>query len=183
MNKSEKSAKYTELVADPSRQAGPLFKGIDYQIWQTVLAWVDLEDTELLVVEGAEDFDQHTESGTVTNQVKGLASPISLRSECVSESIRNYWTTRQKNQNRTVIFRLITTASFSVEAGEPFGTHKSGLELWNEEADRLTAQHSHLLKDFLLSDDSVSKRLAMPLSNGVPSLVEPECRGACSLRS
>src|SRR5438876_4484016 len=102
---------YSDLVADPSRQAIPLFKGIDYQIWQTVLAWIDLEENEILVVEGAEDFDVISPSGAATNQVKHLASPISLRSECICAALRNFWTTRHKNSNRSLRFRLITTAS------------------------------------------------------------------------
>ena len=43
--------KLSALQGDPSRQAVALFKGIDYQIWQTVLAWMDLSESEILVVE------------------------------------------------------------------------------------------------------------------------------------
>jgi tetratricopeptide (TPR) repeat protein len=172
LNQSDKSAGQAELIADPSRQAIPLFKGIDYQIWQTVLAWIDLGENEILVVEGAEDFDVLSETSATGNQVKNLAAPISLRSDCVCEALRNFWTTRHKNSPRIVRLRFITTAGLSVEANEPFGSAKPGLELWNEEASRATPQHSGLLKDFLLSDDSVLKRLAEPFGDGVPSLVE-----------
>jgi hypothetical protein len=65
----------SELQGDPSRQAISLFKGIDYQIWQTVLAWMDLGENEILAVEGADDFDNLRKSSATVNQVKNLASP------------------------------------------------------------------------------------------------------------
>jgi tetratricopeptide (TPR) repeat protein len=171
-SQSGKSSRHSELVADPSRQALPLLKGIDYQIWQTVLAWMDLCESEILVVEGAEDFDVISQSSASVNQVKNLTSPISLRSGCVCDALRNFWTARHKNPGHKIRLRLITTATFTVEAGAPFGASKPGLELWNEEALSATAQHSKNLKDFLLSDESISKRLAKPLAEGVPSLLD-----------
>jgi hypothetical protein len=64
------------LKADAKRQAVPLFKGVDYQIWQTVLAWADLAENETLFVEGAEDFDTIGEAA-IGNQIKRLTAPIS----------------------------------------------------------------------------------------------------------
>ena len=160
-----------ELQGDPSRQAMSLFGGIDYQIWQTVQAWIDLAENEILVVEGAEDFDVVGDKA-IGNQVKRLAAPISLRSVCVCEALRNFWTTRYKNPSRSIGLRLITTANVSFEAGKPFGPSKLGLELWNEEAALTTPKSSRQLKEFLLSDDSVSKRLAKPFGDGIPSLIE-----------
>ena len=133
-NRPEKLLEPPELIADPSRQAIPLIKGIDYQIWQTVLAWMDLEETDFLVVEGAEDFDNLSKAEATMNQVKNLASSISLRSECVCDALRNFWIARHKNPGRRLRFRLITTATLSVEAKAPFGTSNAGLKLWNDEA-------------------------------------------------
>jgi hypothetical protein len=164
--------KLSELQGDLSRQATSLFKGIGYQIWQTVLAWMDLDENEILVVEGAEDFDRLNQSSATVNQVKNFASPISLRSGCICDALRNYWITRHKNAGRTIRFRLITTATFSIEAGAPFGMAKPGLELWNEEAAGTITQHSQHLKDFLLSDESISTRLAESFPDDIPSLVE-----------
>jgi len=175
-DQSDKRSGPVELVADPSRQAMPLFRGIDYQVWQTVLAWINLGESEILVVEGAEDFDILSGASATSNQVKSLASPISLRSNCVCDALRNFWTTRHKNPARGIGLRLITTASFSVEAEEPFGPSKPGLDLWNEEGARPTSQCSNLLRDFLLSDPSISKRLTEPFGPGVPSLVEYLCQ-------
>jgi len=141
------------------------------RLWQTVLAWMDLAENEILIVEGAEDFDVIGDKAT-GNQVKNLAAPISLRSVCVCEALRNFWATRHKNQSRPIGFRLITTANVSFEAGEPFGDSELGLELWNKESALATPKYSNQLKDFLVSDASVSKRLAKSFSDGVPSLIE-----------
>lgn len=162
----------SELQGDPSRQVTALFKGVDYQIWQTVQAWMDLGENEILVVEGAEDFDSLSKSSATVNQVKNLATPISLRSDCVCGALRNFWIARHKNPGSTIRFRLITTTTFSIEAGAPFDVAKPGLELWNEEAAEATAQHSQHLKDFLLSDQSIFKRLAESFTDAIPSLVE-----------
>lgn len=172
LNHFDKPAGHHELIADPSRQALPLFKGIDYQIWQTVLAWMNLGENESLVVEGAEDFDTLSDTSATTNQVKNLTSPISLRSECVCDGLRNFWIARHKNPGRSIRFRLITTATFSIEEAAPFGASKPGLAVWNEEAAGATAQHSQHLKAFLLSDASISERLAKAFTDGIPSLVE-----------
>lgn len=162
----------SELVAEPSRQAVPLFRGIDYQIWQTVLAWIGLGENELLVVEGSEDFDVLNQTSATSNQIKNLATPISLRSESVCDALRNFWVTRHRNPARAINLRLITTADFAAEAGEPFGTLKSGLELWNQEAASAVPKHSKDLKEFLVSDGAVSERLHQPFSEGIPPLVE-----------
>jgi len=45
------------LPADSRRQANAMLAACDYQIWQTVGAWLDLCGEDVLFVEGAEDFD------------------------------------------------------------------------------------------------------------------------------
>jgi hypothetical protein len=45
------------LPTDPRRQANAMLAGCEYQVWQTVSAWLDLRANETLFVEGAEDFD------------------------------------------------------------------------------------------------------------------------------
>ena len=166
------SPQRAELVSNPSRLALPLFKGIDYQIWQTVLAWMDLGEGDVLVVEGAEDFDTISQSLATAHQIKNLASPISLRSDCVCDALRNFWIARNRNPGRVVRFCLITTAATTTEAGAPFGVAKPGLELWNQEASGVAVMHSKQLKEFLLLDASASKRLAEPFDSGTPSLIE-----------
>ena len=163
---------FSELKADDLRQAGPLFRGVAYQVWQTVSAWIDLDGQEILVVEGAEDLDRIAPGRAEVNQIKNLASSISLRSECVCDALRNYWSIRQKNPERLIRYRFITTASFARESGDPFGVPKPGLALWNEEALREPTSLTNELKNFLLSDGSVSRRLARESGDKLPALSE-----------
>lgn len=159
------------LNADPARQATPLFKGVDYQIWHTVLAWSDLTDEQILVVEGMEDFDVIGSGIGIGTQIKALTKPISLRSAPVVEAIRNFWVGRHSNRTKTIELRLLTTADLSIEAGEPFGPNRSGLALWNSEAKRAIPCESSLLQQFLITDPSVSAQLAAPFPSEVPPLV------------
>jgi len=39
------------------RQATDSIKGYCYQLWHTVYAWLQLEEDQTLLIEGAEDFD------------------------------------------------------------------------------------------------------------------------------
>src|SRR6266478_7438906 len=45
------------LPADSRRQADAMLAACDYQVWQTVGAWLDLRGEDMLFIEGAEDFD------------------------------------------------------------------------------------------------------------------------------
>jgi hypothetical protein len=171
-DRPEPSPAQAQLQGDAARQAAGLFKGIAYQVWQTVLAWTDLKEDEILVVEGAEDFDLIRGNEGIGNQVKAIASPISLRSDCVCDALRNLWTTRHKNPSRVISLRLITTAPLNIEAHNPLGANKPGLQLWNEESLRSTPDVSARLRDFLITDTSVSKKLAEPFGCDVPSLIE-----------
>lgn len=119
------------LAADISRQATGLFKGVDYQVWLTVLAWIDLAEEEMLVIEGAEDFDVVTTTAGLSVQVKALADPISFRSESVVSAIQHFWQHKQANHPRAVRFRFVTTAEAAVETTSPFGKGVAGLKLWN----------------------------------------------------
>ncbi len=169
---NERAKTNLPLEGDSSRQATSLFRGIDYQIWQTVLAWMDLKETEMLVVEGAEDFDTIDEASAISHQIKDLSSPISLRSECVKDALRNFWISKHKNPGRNIKFRLITTAPLSIESGKPFNVARPGLELWNEAGDRDLVEHSRGLQQFLITDQSVSEALAEAFTPGIPSLVD-----------
>lgn len=160
----------TPLVADPRRQASGLFKGLDFQIWLTVSAWVRLQDDQLLVVEGVEDFDIVEQGSGITTQVKALSEPISLRSPCVVEAVRNYWQNSHRNNGFRLEYRFVTTGEVAVEQGEPFGPKKAGLSVWTEASAAAQETHSEALRQFLLKDHSVGPRLAAAFPPGVPSL-------------
>ena len=66
------------LNHDKNREATSSIRGYVYQAYQSVLAWMQLKDEEVLFLEAAEDFDvQEGNSATVT-QVKDTAGSGSI---------------------------------------------------------------------------------------------------------
>jgi hypothetical protein len=88
------------LPADPRRQANAMFAACDYQIWQTVGAWLDLRGDEVLFIEGAEDFDIVGTTKGETTQVKASTAPISLGRKNTQEALNNFW--RLKRDSPTI---------------------------------------------------------------------------------
>jgi hypothetical protein len=74
-----------ELISDKKRQALPTFKGFTFQVLQSVLRWVSLDDTGVIFLEGAEDLDLLQPHHTETIQVKATAENISLQSSAGSD--------------------------------------------------------------------------------------------------
>src|ERR1700704_694553 len=98
------------LNADPARQAAAALRGYRYQIWRSVEAWLDLEDSEVLALEIAEDFDVVGPAAATASQVKDVARSMTLRSPEVIAAIGNFWQHRHRNPGYRLRFRFITTA-------------------------------------------------------------------------
>src|SRR6185369_8360245 len=111
------------LRNNPKRQATQALKGYSYQIWQSLLRWIELEENQLLILEGAEDIDLYSFEGTETIQVKDISESgtVTLRSLDIIESINNFWELQSKNPNRPIKFRFLTTAEAGYERPSPFG--------------------------------------------------------------
>ena len=118
------------LVNDPAREAAASMRGYWAQVWRSVLAWMDLGDTERLYLEGAEDIDRVSGLLAETIQVKDVTGNITLRSGDVIEAIGNAWAHQQRNPRHTIQYRFLTTAGIGVEQGAPFGNGIGGLHLW-----------------------------------------------------
>lgn len=159
-------------MGDPKRQATGLFKGIDFQIWLTVDAWITLGEDRLLVVEGVEDFDIVKDAGGITTQAKALSQPLTLRTGSVIDAIRNFWIAKHQNPGKAIEFRFVTTAGLTTEARDPFGTGIAGLALWMADSERGQTGSTDKLRQFLLTDPSTSAALGKELPVGVPSLVD-----------
>ena len=114
-----------------------------YQLWHTVLAWLQLGPGDRLWIEQAEDFDI-TNSGTATAvQVSHSPRKVTLRDGKVREAIFNCWRLQQQIGQAAFQFRYLTRGEATVEASEPFGAEICGLKLWSAAA----------------SDPEVAKRL------------------------
>lgn len=145
------------LSGDPKRQATDALRGYVYQIWHSVHAWLELDDNEFLVLEGAEDFDIVSPGSATVVQVKDTAPNITLRTTAVIEAITHFWQLRKAYPDRKICFRLLTRSRVGVERGHPFGSDIGGLELWQK--CRRTTEHVDKLRTFLLSSKNLPEDL------------------------
>lgn len=144
----------TPLVSDPNRQATDTIKGYVYQAWESLHAWINLKEDEVLYLEGAEDVDLLSPTTSTTTQVKHLSKNVTLRSPETIEAITNYWALKKK-ENRHVIFRFFTTAMRGQEQGNPFNGQK-GLDYWENCKDK---DQVSLLREFLKQADNLPSDL------------------------
>ena len=107
-----------------------MLRGCEYQIWQTVAAWIDLRDEQVLFVEMAEDFDVTGDGTPSTVQVKVSEESLSLNRSDVLEAIDNYWSLRKRIGGTQVFFRYLARGKRAVERKAPFGAKVKGLDLW-----------------------------------------------------
>lgn len=135
------------LVGEPARQAIDSILGYDYQIVRTVEAWLQLGADEKIYIECAEDYDVIGPRGAVATQVKNSPSTITLNSGDVRDTVRNYWTLRERNVGRKHIsLRFLTRGRIGKEQNSQLGSEK-GIELWRKAAAgddtvaRLVADH------------------------------------------
>lgn len=162
----------TDFTGIPNRDATASIRGYVYQIYQSVLAWMLLGEDDILVLEGAEDFDVHAESSVIATQIKHEGRNVTLRSGAVVDAIQNFWTHQQNNDGFRVALRFLTTADAGCEQGAPFGTGMSGLEYWGTVAQGradceplrqflLTLPLNNPLLDFIRSssDEELRERL------------------------
>ena len=57
------------LQGDPNRQATDVLRAYHYQILQTIYEWLELSKGERLYLEGAEDYDRHSEAEAIATQI------------------------------------------------------------------------------------------------------------------
>ena len=118
------------LSGDRIRQACDSLGGYAYQIWLSVLTWLDLTGDECIYLEGAEDIDLIRNDLALSKQVKRLAATVTLRSQAILDAIVNSWRLRKNNPGRRLTYQFITTAEIGQEQGAPFGKGERGLEIW-----------------------------------------------------
>lgn len=163
------------LETDSRRQAKDTIRGYVYQILRSIVVWLDLGDSEQLILEGAEDLDRHDDQEVLVEQVKDTigSGNITLRSSSVLEAINNYWSHRGRNPEINIRFRYLTTSGLGAEQGRLFGNSRGGLSVWSsiraapEADDTLSAAAS--IKDFLLSENAVSDELKAYLEIATPA--------------
>lgn len=136
------------LESDAKRQAIPTLRGYSYQIWQSLLRWLELGENENLFLEGAEDIDVLGPGTAETVQVKETAESgsVTLRSADVLEAVNNFWEHQTKNPQTVIKFRFLTTSERGLERPKEFEKMR-GLDFWDSCKREGTANQP--LRDFL----------------------------------
>ena len=160
------------LKADRKRQAHNSLRGYLYQIWHSVNAWLDLNEDEILYLEGAEDFDKVSDNDAMVTQVKATQAPITLRSQDVNDAINHYWELRTNNSDRNVKFRFLACSKIGVEQGNPFGTGNPGLQVWS----RCSGNEESIknISDFLQNEGKISEEVKDFLNQTEPQEIYEE---------
>ena len=173
---AKRKRKKPGLKADRKRQAHNSLRGYLYQIWHSVNAWLDLNEDEILYLEGAEDFDKVSDNDAMVTQVKATQAPITLRSQDVNDAINHYWELRTNNSDRNVKFRFLACSKIGVEQGNPFGTGNPGLQVWS----RCSGNEESIKKfsNFLQTAGKISEEVRDFLKQAEPQeiyeqLIEP----------
>jgi len=141
----------SDFKTDPKRDATDSIRGYVYQAYQSILAWISLGESEILVLEGAEDFDIHNDLTVKTTQVKNVAANLTLRSKAVIDTLNNYWSCCENNSDYKIVLHFLTTAEPGKENGSPFGNGKKGLLCWQKA--KSDQKYIELIRKFLLTLD------------------------------
>ncbi len=163
------------LEIDPKRQAKDALRGYVYQILRSVLVWIDLDDRDELILEGAEDLDLITDGEAVVEQVKDTAAsgPITLRTPSVRDAIAHFWEHRRRNPDYHIRYRYLTTAETTVEQGDPFGPGQGGLAIWStihEGPSSPSALHqASALAAFMAADQALPEAVRIFCSTAAPN--------------
>jgi hypothetical protein len=152
------------LQGDPARQAPDLHRGIAFQQWRSVEAWVNLKAGEALYLEGAEDFDVVSETDAATIQTRATAANISLRSDGITESLRYFWRLRRTHPDKVITFRYVTTSGVAQEDKPALGPGIKGLEYWERCAVTGDEAMAEQLRLFLAEDKIIRPKLEEPLT-------------------
>ena len=104
------------------RQAVNSLRGYVYQIYQTLNAWLKLEENETLLLEVAEDFAVIAKNALTATQVKDTAGSgsVTLKNESVSKTIKSLWEFQQANPDRNVYITYLTTSKIGKEKDAKF---------------------------------------------------------------
>ena len=102
-------------LGDSSREAIDSLRGYVYQIYQSALAWTELEEDELLYLEVAEDFAIIAEGALEAVQVKETARSVTINSENIISTIDSFVDLQAKNPNLKVTLRHLTTSTIGEE--------------------------------------------------------------------
>lgn len=100
---------------DKAREAVDALKGYVYQIYQSALAWIELETEEFLFLEVAEDYAIVAHDALTGVQVKETDHSVTVNSDDIIASIDSFVDLRQRNPQLKVELRHLTTSRIGKE--------------------------------------------------------------------
>lgn len=112
-------------VGDPKREATAARRGYLYQDVRAALAWMDLEQDQVLFLEVAEDYSIARSDSLSAVQVKDVGKNLTLLSEGVCQAIKSFIDLRAKNAPKDVRLVFWTTAEAGIEKDT---SHRAGEE-------------------------------------------------------
>ena len=126
-----------ELVPDIKRQASYIFRGYNYQAYQTILAWLKCGDSEEILAEFVEDVDlvRRDSEGKISEaeltQVKHKKRNVTLNSQSAKDLINNFFRHKKRNPEITLFIRLCTISDRGKERSVNWVYAENGLDLWD----------------------------------------------------
>lgn len=98
-----------------AREAIDSLGGYVYQLYQSALAWMDLNDDEFLFLEVAEDYAVVAHDALQGTQVKRTSGAVTINSAAIIASIDSFVELQTRNPQLEVHLRHITTSSIGRE--------------------------------------------------------------------
>jgi tetratricopeptide (TPR) repeat protein len=120
--------------SEVARQATDALGGYVYQLDQTVMTCLSLDEEEALHVEFAEDVAVSGDGTLDLTQVKRVQTNITLRSDGVAKLIAAVWEFQKQNPLRRVTGALLTTSGVGKEKKISFPGKVPGLVYWRAAA-------------------------------------------------
>ena len=102
-------------LGDPSREAIDSLRGYVYQIYQSAIAWTELEDDESLYLEVAEDFAVVAKEALEAVQVKETTRRVTINSGDIIATIDSFVELQEKHPSLKVTLRHLTTSTIGIE--------------------------------------------------------------------
>ena len=118
---------------DVARQAVAALRGYAFQLYGSVLAWLELKEGEDLFLEVAEDYAIVAQDALKAVQAKETraSGAVTLNTAGVKEAINSFVDLSQRNRMRTVSLRYFTTSPIGLEKEVADRIDAmSGLEYW-----------------------------------------------------
>ena len=139
------------LPPNPRRQAAHVIGAFRFQLLETAIAWLNLSETESLLIEIFEDFNVETASGgTEMMQVKHSTSDrtLTLASKDARDALENFWATSRNGEVADVSLVIHTNMAIGAENGANLPGGVTGIAYWHAVNDGAKIEP---LKDLLLN--------------------------------